>query len=163
MGGKDYAYVEYTVAMEQMKIAARAIVIVNDKILVMFRNKYGSQYYTLVGGRAEDGESPEVALKREVKEETGLDVISSRLVYTEEHKGHYSDQYIFLCSVAPFDEIKVQDSSEEGLLNSLQANIHRPEWSDVRSFSKLTFRTIQLQAAITEALKNDFPSTPVKL
>ena len=122
--------------MNQMKIAVRAIVIKDENILVMYRNKYGSQYYTLVGGRAEKDETPEQALQREVKEETGLDIISSRLVYIEKHDGHYSDQYIYLCDVGPFNDVKVQVGSEEGLLNQLLANVHRPEWSRVQAFDK---------------------------
>lgn len=149
--------------MSQLKNAVRAIVIKDNHILVMYRNKYGSQYYTLVGGRAEANETPEQALSREVREETGLNITSSRLVYTEKHDGHYSDQLIYLCEVAPFDELKVQESSEEGILNKHQANMHRPEWSRVQTFDKLPFRTIQLQNAIVRALKDGFPDQPIEL
>ena len=146
-----------------MKIAVRAIVIQGDKILVMYRNKYGNQYYTLVGGRAENNESAEQALVREVKEETGLTIISSKLVFTEKHRGFYSDQYVYLCEVSPSTELRVQESSEEGKMNKFEANIHRPEWSNVNSFSKLPFRTIQLQNAIVKAIKDGFPEEPVEL
>ncbi len=146
-----------------MKIAVRAIVIKDDNILVMYRNKYGSQYYTLVGGRADNSETAEQALVREVKEETGLTIISSRLVFTEKHRGFYSDQYIYLCEVSPSTELRVQESSEEGKMNKFEANIHRPEWANVNSFSKLPFRTIQLQNAITKAFKDGFPKEPINL
>lgn len=149
-----------------MRKAARAIIIENGKMLVMHRNKHGSQYFTLVGGRAEEGELPLETLAREVKEEAGLEVTSARLVYYEDHPAPYNEQFIFLCEVAPHDgtgEVGVQDWSEEGQMNRLGANMHTLMWVDLSAFAKLPFRTPQLQHAIVEALKKGFPSEAVTL
>jgi ADP-ribose pyrophosphatase YjhB (NUDIX family) len=143
--------------------AARAIIIENDKLLVMYRNKYGSEYFTLVGGRAQEHETTEAALVREVREETGLQVTAARLVYIEEHAEPYNEQYIYLCEVAPHADIAIEDASEEGFMNKLDMNIHAPYWIRTKSFSELSFRTPQLQQAIVTALKKGFPQTPVKL
>ena len=146
-----------------MGTAARAIIIENDKMLVMYRNKYGSQYYTLVGGRVNDGESVEQALVREIKEETGLEITSARLVFFEDHPEPYNQQYTYLCEVAPHDQAAVQETSEEGFMNRLGANMHEPQWVALKGFSHLPFRTPQLQEAIVHALKKGFPKEPVKL
>lgn len=146
-----------------MANAARAIIIENGKVLVMFRNKSGSQYFTLVGGRVNDGESVEQGLVREVKEETGLDVTSHRLVFFEDHPEPYNKQYIFLCEIGPHADIDIQEASEEALLNRLGANIHKPVWAEAKALDKLAFRTPQLQQAIIHGLKKGFPSQPVKL
>lgn len=146
-----------------MAKASRAIIIEGDKILVMHRNKYGSEYFTLVGGRLAENETPEQALVREIKEETGLDIVSARLVFTEEHPEPYNDQYIFLCQVAPHGDVAIQDYSEEGQMNELDINTHRPVWAEVNSFGNLPFRTPTLQQAIVKALKIGFPPQPVKL
>ncbi len=146
-----------------MLLAARAIIIENDKILVMHRDKHGSKYFTLVGGRVDEGENTEQGVTREVMEETGLQVTSCRLVYIEKHDAPYNQQYIYLCQVAPHDGIAIQESSEEGYMNRLGANTHTPLWADVSSFAKLPFRTPQLQLAIVEALKRGFPKQPIDL
>lgn len=146
-----------------MAKAARAIVIEGDKILVMHRNKHGSEYFTLVGGRMNDSETIEQALVREVKEETGLDVTDSKLVFIEEHPEPYNQQYIYLCKVSPHDAVAIQDSSEEGFMNKISINTHRPLWAETNSFSKLSFRTPQLQDAIVASIKKGFPDQPVKL
>lgn len=146
-----------------MRKAARAIIIENGKILVMHRNKHGSQYFTLVGGRAEETEQPLDTLAREVREEAGLTVTSARLVYYEDHPAPYNEQFIFLCEVAPHGEIAVQDWSEEGQMNRLGANMHTLMWVELSAFPKLPFRTPQLQHAIAEALKKGFPSEAVSL
>lgn len=143
--------------------AARAIIIENNKFLVMHRNKYGSEYFTLVGGRVQEGESLEQGLVREIKEETGLDIISARLVFTERHPEPYNEQYIYVCNLASHDDIKVQEASEEGVMNRIDMNIHTPYWINLKSFATLNFRTPQLQNAIVEALKKGFPAQPVEL
>jgi len=102
-----------------MAKAARAIIIEDNKILVMNRNKQGSQYYTLVGGRLQDNETLEEGLIREVREETGLEVTSSRQVYYEDHPEPYNQQYIFLCEIALHGETKLQEYSEENMLHRM--------------------------------------------
>ena len=146
-----------------MAEAARAIIIEDNKLLVMFRNKNGSQYYTLVGGRVDSGETPEQTVAREVQEETGLQVTSCRQVYFEDHPEPYNKQYIYLCSVAPHGEVAIQEYSEEGVMNRVNINIHQPMWVDVKNIDKLAFRTPQIQAALVQAVKKGFPKDPVKL
>lgn len=143
--------------------AARAIIIENGKFLAMYRNKYGSEYYTLVGGRVQENESIGEALVREVREETGLKIKSGQLVYIEQHPEPYNEQYIYLCEVEPHGDIAIDDASEEGLMNKLDMNIHKPYWVQLKSLSHLQFRTPQLQQAIITALKKGFPKEPVKL
>jgi len=143
--------------------AARAIIIENNNLLIMHRNKQGSQYFTLVGGQAKPGEELDQTVRREVKEETGLDVTSARLVYVEKHPAPYNEQYIYLCEVAPHADVKIQEFSEEAMLNRLDVNIHTPGWAHKDSFATLAFRTPQLQEAILKALKKGFPGRPVQL
>lgn len=146
-----------------MAQAARAIIIYNNHILVMHRKKYGAEYYTLVGGRANNSETLEQALVREVREETGLEVTSSRLVYVEKHPHPYNEQYTFLCEVADATAVALQDSSEEAAMNRLDMNIHTPVWAPLKAFAYLQFRTPQLHEAIVHALKKGFPKAPVEL
>ncbi len=141
--------------------AARAIIIEDGKLLVMHRNKQGSQYFTLVGGRVNGNESLEQTLVRELKEETGLDVTSSRPVYIERHAEPYNEQYIYLCEVAPHDQVAIQEYSEEGQMNRININTHSPQWVGFSAFSNLPFRTPQLQQEIIKALKKGFPEEPI--
>jgi ADP-ribose pyrophosphatase YjhB (NUDIX family) len=146
-----------------MANAARAIIIEDNKMLLMHRNKNGKMYFTLVGGQLREDEPPEQGLAREVKEETGLDVTSCRLVYLEEHAEPYNSQYIFVCTVAPHGEAVLQDTSEEALMNRITTNLHRPMWVDASAFGTLPFLTMNLQKAIVGALKKGFPEAPARL
>lgn len=56
------------------KVRVSAIIISNNKILLIHRKKEGREYWVFPGGGVEEGETNEQALIREVKEETNLDV-----------------------------------------------------------------------------------------
>jgi len=146
-----------------MANAVRAIIIEDDKMLLMHRNKNGKTYFTLVGGQVREDEGAEQALIREVKEETGLDVTSCRLVYVEDHHEPYNRQYIYLCTLASHGDATIQDTSEEAMLNKVSTNLHQPLWVSVSSFGALPFLTMNLQAAIVQALKKGFPEEPVRV
>lgn len=146
-----------------MAKAVRTIIIENNQMLVMLRNKYGSEYFTLIGGQVKENETLEEALVREIREETGLTITSARPVYYEPHPEPYNEQYIYLCQVAPHGEITLQHDSEEGSMNNMEMNIHTPMWVGVNSFERLNFRTPQLQAALVKAFKKGFPQQVVRL
>jgi ADP-ribose pyrophosphatase YjhB (NUDIX family) len=147
----------------RMAKAARAIIIENGNILVMHRNKQGSQYFTLVGGRVDDNETIEQALVREVREETGLEVVSAQLVFYEPHPAPYNEQYIFVCHIAPHSDVEIQKTSEEAMLNKLGFDTHKPYWISLNAFAHLAFRTPQLQQAILNGVAKGFPRQPVQL
>jgi ADP-ribose pyrophosphatase YjhB (NUDIX family) len=149
--------------------AVRAIIIENGRLLVMRRSKYGSEYYTLVGGRVNEGETSEQALVREVREETTLVVTAARLVYTEDHPSPYNTQSIYLCTVAPHGAVGLELTSEEAMMNTYGMNLHQPLWVAIDTFDRLPFRTPALHEAINTVFKKSkkgqlaFPVQPIKL
>ena len=146
-----------------MKQAARAIIIVNDRILTMHRDKYGSKYYTLPGGQVAEDETTEQTLIREIKEETNLDITNSQLVFIERHPKPYNQQFIYLCEISPSEAAVIQNGSEEEIMNRYQMNIHKLIWVDTAAFKGIAFRTPQLQSAIVKSLEEGFPDTPEEL
>ncbi|MBI2448697.1 NUDIX domain-containing protein, partial [Candidatus Pacearchaeota archaeon] len=70
--------------------AVNALVIKNNKLLTIKRkNIPWKGMYTMPGGRLEKGETEKEALVREVKEETGYDVMVSRYIATKIFYWHY--------------------------------------------------------------------------
>ena len=72
-----------------------AAIIDDSGRILCVRMNYATHSWTTPGGRVELGESPLAALKREVLEESGLDVVADRLVgvYSKPHK---DDVVLFL-------------------------------------------------------------------
>ncbi len=143
--------------------ASRAIITRGNDILLMRRNKNGNEYFTLVGGRVNGDETTEQALVREIKEETGLDVTSYRLVFVEENTEPYNSQYIYLCEVAPFENVAIGENSEEGMMNKMDINVHTPVWAMIKTLPMIHFRTPALVNALIDGFKNGFPESPKKL
>lgn len=77
-----------------MKARAAVILIQNDKIALIERNRSGRHYFVFPGGKIESGESPAIAAGRESKEELGLDVKIGPMVAEVWYQG--SPQYYFL-------------------------------------------------------------------
>lgn len=77
------------------RISCRAIIIDNNKIVSMYREKGDRVYYTFPGGGKNEGETLEECVVREVIEEFGMTVEPIRLVYVYEDAK--SLQYFYLC------------------------------------------------------------------
>ena len=71
----------------------------NEKILLVKNKGKDFSYYTLPGGAVEPGETLEEAAKREVKEETGLDVELDGIFSVNEaffeDRGHHAIFFVF--------------------------------------------------------------------
>jgi 8-oxo-dGTP diphosphatase len=79
----------------------------DDKPDIAFPN-----YWTLVGGKVEEGETPEMAAHRELEEETGLKTeLSLWKRYNRQHPFFIVDQYVFLAKV---DSARVERVLGEG-------------------------------------------------
>jgi len=144
-----------------MRRAVRAIVINDDKLLVMHRNKFGKEYDTLPGGNIELGETPQQALEREVGEETQLDISNPRMVFVEHAGVPYGDQLIFLCD-SKGGEPALRPGSEEDHINQMGKNLYKPDWVKISDLENLPFLSEKLKQHILEAVKSGWPQAPLE-
>lgn len=112
---------------------ASAIIVSENKILLMHRKKEGREYWVFPGGGVEKDETPEQAVKREVLEETSLKVTEC----------DYSFDYLGENKVAnPVFVCKVENGGPK--LGGPEAEKHskedwyHPEWIDLKDSVKLT-------------------------
>lgn len=145
-----------------MRQAVRAIVLKGNNLLVMKRNKFGQEYYTLIGGGIDRGEDATTALTREVTEETGVQLGRTQLVYVEDAGPMYGVQYVFWCEYVG-GEPALQPNCEEAIISAMGQNTYEPMWVPTAELSKLPFRSDSLKTALLDALKHGFPNTPQQL
>ena len=138
------------------KKAVRAIVVRDNAILAMHRHKFGHEYYTLIGGGVDLGEDTETALRRELREETGLEVGAIRLVYIENAGDLYGTQYVYLCEYRG-GEPQLAPDSEEAAISAMGKNTYTPVWLPVNALSQVTFRSQSVRDAVVEGLHAGFP------
>jgi 8-oxo-dGTP diphosphatase len=67
-----------------MRIRVAAVILLGGEVVVVRHRKGDSAYHLLPGGGVEAGEGLEMALTREVHEETGLDVTVGRPLFLNE-------------------------------------------------------------------------------
>lgn len=144
------------------KKAVRAVVLNGDKLLAMKRNKFGLEYYTLIGGGVDVGEGTETVLRRELQEETGMVVGAMRLVFIEDAGELYGEQYVYYCEYQGGDPV-LDAESEEAKISALGHNTYQPLWLPVKDIPNVTFRSTSVRDAVLNALQNGFPDNPQTL
>ncbi len=142
--------------------AVRAIILDEDRIMVMHRNKFGREYDILIGGGVEIGETPEQALFREIKEEVGIGIADPRLVFIERAGVPYGDQLVFLCRYVSGD-INMDKTTNEFKINLLGLNTYKPVWRSFKEFESINFRSPSLHRAVLEGIKHGFPIRPIDI
>ncbi|MFC1649565.1 NUDIX domain-containing protein [Patescibacteria group bacterium] len=111
---------------------ASAIIVKDGKVLLMHRKKDGEEYWVFPGGGIEEDETPEIAIKREVLEETSLKVTdcSYSFDYLDDEKVAHP---VFVCSVEK-GEPKLGGPEAE---KHSEEDWYHPEWISLEDAVKL--------------------------
>ena len=142
--------------MNEPIIRAVGILIKNNKVLLMWRKKDGQEYYVFPGGGKENNETVEVAVVREIKEETTIEAKIEKLLYT--HKLIDSgDQFFYLCSyvsgkpeLGDFNEKQGQNKNDQ----------YKPMWIEISKLPKLLVYPLEIRDWLIEDFKDNFKNTP---
>lgn len=145
-----------------MRQTVRAIVVRDNSLLVMHRNKFGLEYYSLPGGAMDMGEEQLQTLHRELDEETSIQIINPRLVIVEDAGDMYGMQYIYLCDYVSGEPV-LRPDSEEAKINALGSNLYTPQWLPLSGLPQANLLPKELKQAVIEGLAKGFPETPLQL
>jgi len=118
--------------MARMGIRASAIIIKNNKILLIHRKKEGKKYWVFPGGGIEERETGEQAVLREVEEETGLIGRTVKLAFKD---FNINAQHPFYFVGVGSGEVKLGGPEVE---RNSENNWYHPEWVDLIRVDKLS-------------------------
>lgn len=145
-----------------MRKASRAVVVKDNNLLVMHRNKFGHEYYALVGGGIDLGETPEQALHRELQEESGITVTNPQLAIIEDAGDMYGIQYIYLCDYVS-GEPALDSNSIEAKITEGGKNLYKPLWLPIKDLPATNLLPLELKDLLVTCLEKGFPAEPISL
>lgn len=119
--------------MARTNVRVSAIIIKDNKILLIHRKKKGEEYWVFPGGGVEDTETAYQAMLREVKEETNLDVLECNLAFTAYNEASKKEEPFYLCEVS---DGKPEIIGEEKDRNTPD-NSYQLEWVEVAKIKNL--------------------------
>lgn len=134
-----------------MKIRVRAVIIKDNKVLLIKRTKESSVYWVVPGGGVEDGETAEEALIRECEEELGVKIkINSLLVEIESGKLETFGQkeYFYLCNI--LDGVLGSGQGPEFQKEAIYTGAYNIEWRDIKSLLEIDLRPGKIRDLLLE-------------
>jgi len=127
----------------------RAVIIQDNRILLIKRVKPGDKYWVAPGGAVDPGESDQQALIRECQEELGVNVEVGKLflqVVSEKPATRGQLEFFYQCQIVS-GEVGTGEGpeyqSDSGYIGSYQ-----PEWVDLDKLLSLELRPRQLKEGL---------------
>jgi len=98
--------------MKEHRISSRAIIFHEGKLILIHRKWKRKEYWVTPGGGVEGDETLQEAVKRETREEIGIEINVGKFVMelTRESKDRISEQKFFLCEYVSGDIGSGQDA-----------------------------------------------------
>lgn len=139
-------------------IRAVAVVIHENKLLVMHRLKNGKEFYTFPGGSVEEGENIPQAVVREICEEASIKVKIEKLLYHHIYDDG-TEHYFYLCDYVS-GEVKLGDGNEAEEMKTNPDNFYEPMWMEMAKLAQILLYPLEIRDWLLEDVKNDFIYTP---
>ena len=132
---------------------ARGIILHNGSVLLIKRSRLGLNYYSTPGGGIEPGETPFEAVKRELHEETSLELNVEREIY-QWHEGPHIHYFFYCTYVSGVPHL--QEDAEEN--QNGPDNTHTPIWIDANEIIMCNFGYWEpLKNILANDIKNGLP------
>ena len=139
-----------------MRVRLAAAIIDNNKLLLIHRKKEGREYWVFPGGGLKEKESYEEGIKREVKEETGLEGKPIKLLYKLQGGEIQNFHPYYLCQLVGKGKLKFTGPEK----NKNKDQVYKPEWVPIQKIAKMPVLPEEIKKAFLTDLPNNFTNCP---
>jgi ADP-ribose pyrophosphatase YjhB (NUDIX family) len=144
---------------KRLPVRLVGILMKDNKILLLHRIKNDNEYYVFPGGGLEQGETKREGLKREMREETNLEIEIDRLLYIHDYSSN--QQLFYLCKYIN-GRAKLTEDSDEMRKMEKGDQLYEPVWMDIKEFANLLVYPLEVRDWLIKDLKEGFPKRPRK-
>ena len=134
------------------KITARAVIIHNDEVILLYRKKKNKIYYALPGGHLENNETKEECVIREVKEELSINIKIISFLGIVEKKKHID--YIYNCEYLSGNLLLGGEEKEQNNPNNYY-EIHKIRLQDIDKIPLYPANLNMIKKALLERNNNE--------
>jgi 8-oxo-dGTP diphosphatase len=139
---------------------ARAIIVQDNCIALIKRQRAGNTYYVIPGGGMEPGETPERTAIRESREELGLHIEIERLL--AEISFHGRKQYYFLAK-ATGGKFGTGEGPEMLGKYPAERGTYTPVWLPLKSIAHANLFPPAIAEIVSQAARQGWPSQKVNI
>ena len=144
--------------MTRVGIRAVAILVKDDKVLLMHRTRDGKEFWVFPGGGKEENETVEEAVVREVEEEASMKCKIVKLLYTHIYSDLGHKQFHYLCEYLT-GKPKLGDFNEfETMKNEDQS--YEPVWMKIEDLSKKLLYPLEIRDWLIQDYRLIFKDAP---
>jgi 8-oxo-dGTP pyrophosphatase MutT (NUDIX family) len=140
-----------------MSYRAGIILLQDDKVALIERQRAGLHYFTFPGGHVEKGENPEQAAIRETEEELGLHVTLKQLLVQFGWQGKWQYYYLGEVTGGTFGSGR----GEEILTQLPERGTYRPLWMPVADLLDQPVKPRELAELVVRAMQEGWPKQTV--
>lgn len=134
----------------------RAIIIKQNSVLLIKRTKNNSNYWVFPGGGIDPGETNELALVRECKEELGIDINLHQLyleLKSSKPKIKGQMEFFYICEI--IGGVLGNVNGLEYQKNSGYEGKHEIDWVDIKSLTKIDLKPAEVRNRVYKEFFND--------
>lgn len=136
-----------------MPTRVRAIIIQDQKILLIKRKKDNLVYWVLPGGQVENGEINEFALRRECQEELGVQVKVKELLHemlSQKLETLGQSEYFFNCEI--IGGILGSGTGPEWQRGFHYTGTYKIEWVELKNLTEIDLKPMEIKKIILNKL-----------
>ena len=139
-----------------MSYRAAILLLQDDKIALIERQRAGLHYFTFPGGHVEEGETPEQAAVRETAEELGLQVVIKKMLARMSWQGRWQYYYLVEAVGGTFGT----GTGEEMITSGPEKGSYHPVWMPMNELLNQPVLPHEMAELVVLHVRDGWPAQP---